>query len=395
MRKFSLIICALVTITAMAASNDDIKLWSDGPLTWGDFHQLLPPTSSEASQLEVELSATPIETGVNANATVRLEARAMMHRNASKTSAAQSTPERLRYHQLQFDLLELMRRNLQEEINSGIDGATVEKRLKYYQDLYWQRVRQIAQETKNGTLEAAVTSWEDNIENQLIAVGTPRVPQVTAMQGCYGVYAGVGYESPTGSLRDNFGGSFMFHVGLTGGYKRLRLKTDVAFGQPSYRNDNIFNIAPDDEGRPLQGNNSSNATHIMASVQLGYTVLNVGRLSITPNVGGFYNHYGWDIANYSWDKDDEGRDVRSITSVEKRKLNNFSFIASIDFDINLNSGVTNTSLTGATHRERWTSSLRITPWLAHSKFNKCDPTVSGMHVGINVSYLGLARLLRL
>ena len=395
MRKFTLIICALVTITAMAASNDDIKLWSDGPLTWSDFHQLLPPTSSEASQLEVELSATPIENGVNANATVRLEARAIMHRTASKTSAAQSTPERLRYHQLQFDLLELMRRNLQEEINNGIDGATAEKRLKYYQDLYRQRVRQIAQETKSGTLEAAVASWEENIESQLTAVGTPQVPQVTAMQGCYGVFAGVGYDSPTGSLRNNFGGSFMFHVGLTGGFRRFRLKADVAFGQPSYHNDNIFNIAPDDEGRPLQGNNSSHPTHIMASVQLGYTVLNAGRLSITPNVGGFYNHYGWDIANYSWDKDDEGRDVRSTTSVEKRNLNNFSFIASIDFDINLNSGVTNTSLTGATHRERWTSSLRITPWVAHSRFNKCDPTVSGMHIGINISYLGLARLLRL
>ena len=391
MRKYTLIICALVSIVAMAASNDDIKLWSDGPLTWSDFHQLMPPTSSEASRLEVELNATPQESG----ATARLEARAIMHRNASATSEAQNTPERLRYHQLQFDLLELMRRNLQQEINNGIDGATVEKRLKYYQDLYRQRVRQIAQETKNGALEAAVSSWEENIESQLATLGTPQVPQVTTMQGCYGIYAGVGYDMPTGKLHDNFGGSIMFHVGLTGGYKRFRVKADVAFGQPSYRNDNIFNIAPDEEGRPLQGNNSSNATHIMSSVQLGYTVLNHGRLSITPNVGGFYNRYGWGIANYSWDKDEEGRDVRTITGIEKRNLHNFSVIASIDFDINFSSRVTNTSLTGATHRERWTSSLRITPWVAHSKFNKCDPSVSGVHLGINVSYLGLARLFRL
>lgn len=391
MRKYTFIICALVAITALAASNDDIKLWSDGPLTWSDFHQLMPPTSSESSRLEVELSATPQESG----ATARLEARAIMHRNASATSEAQSTPERLRYHQLQFDLLELMRRNLQQEINNGIDGATVEKRLKYYQDLYRQRARQVANETKNGALEAAVSSWEENIESQLAALGIPQVPQVTTMQGCYGIYAGVGYDMPTGKLHDNFSGSIMFHVGLTGGYKRFRVKADVAFGQPSYRNDNIFNIAPDEEGRPLQGNNSSNATHIMASVQLGYTVLNHGRLSITPNVGGFYNRYGWDIANYSWDKDEDGHDVRTITGIEKRNLNNFSFIASVDFDINFSSRVTNTSLTGATHRERWTSSLRITPWVAHSKFNKCDPSVSGVHLGINVSYLGLARLFRL
>lgn len=391
MRKITLIMCALVAMTAMAASNDDIRLWSDGPLTWSDFHQLMPPTSSEASRIEVELSATPLESG----AIAKLEARAIMHRNASATSAAQSTPERLRYHQLQFDLLELMRRHLQDEINSGINGAKVEERLKYYQDQYRQRVRQIAQETKNGSLEAAVSSWENNIESQLNAMGTPQVPQVTTMAGCYGIYAGVGYDRPTGSLYDNFGGSVTFHAGLTGGYKNLKLKGDVAFGQPSYRNDNIFKIAPDEEGHPLQGNNSSNPTHIMASVQVGYTVLNYGRLSITPNVGGFYNHYGWDVANYSWSKDDDDNDVRSITSVEKRNLNSFGVIASIDFDINLSSRVTNTSVTGYSHRERWTSSLRITPWIASSKFNKCDPTVSGMHVGINVSYLGLARLFRL
>jgi len=384
---------AIIALAASAATGNDIKLWSEGPLEWSDFHKMLPESSSESSNLEVELSATPIEN--SHNSAVRLEARAIMHRNLSATSKAQSTPQRLRYHQLQFDLMELMRRRLQEDINSGMNGAQVEKRLRYYQDLYRQRAHQIAQETNHGSLEAAVITWQDNIESQLNTIGTPQVPQVTTMQGCYGAYAGLGYDLPTGKLHDNFGGSAMFHVGLTGGYKNLRLKADVAFGQPSYRNPNIFNVAPDEQGRPLQGNNSSSATHFTTTVQLGYTVLNHGRLSITPNVGGYYNRYNWDIANYSWTKDDEGRDVRNITSTEKRNLHNFSFIVSVDFDINLSSRVTNTSLTGYTHRERWSSSIRITPYVAHSKFSKCDPSVSGMHVGINVSYLGLARLFRL
>lgn len=387
------IMCAAMLLQAMATTQADIKLWSDGPLAWTDFQQLLPPTSSEPSKLEVELNATPLE---NKNAaTVRLEARAIMHRNSSSTSEAQSTPERLRYHQLQFDLLELMRRNLQQEINSGIDGAQVEQRLRYYQDLYRQRVREIARDTRNGASTAALDRWENTVDAQLQEIGVPGVPQVTSKQYCYGFYAGVGYDMPTGKLHNNFGGSVIFQVGLTGGYKALRLKADVAFGQPSYRNNNIFNVAPDEQGRPLQGNSSSNATHLMVSAQLGYTVYNHGRLSITPNVGGFYNRYNWSVSNYEWSVDDDGKDVCTATSAEGRNLHCFSVIASIDFDINLSSKVTNTSVTGYGHRERWTSSLRITPWIAHSKFNKCDPTVSGMHVGINVSYLGLARLLRL
>lgn len=392
-RFFTILACVAMVLPVFSATVSDIKLWSDGPLTWADFGRLLPPTSSESSQLEVELSATPLE---NKNAaTVRLEARAIMHRNASTTSEAQSTPHRLRYHQLQFDLLELMRRNLQQEINTGIDGAQAEQRLRYYQDLYRQRVRELARDTRNGADQAAVDRWENTIENQLQEIGVPSVPQVTSKQYCYGFYAGVGYDMPTGKLHDNFGGSAMFHVGLTGGYKNVRLKADVAFGQPSYRNSNIFNIAPDELGRPLQGNNSSNATHIMVSAQLGYTVYSHGRLSITPNVGGLYNRYNWDVANYSWSVDDEGHEIRTITSTEGRNLHCFSVIASVDFDINLSSKVTNTSLTGYGHRERWTSSVRITPWVAHSKFSKCDPSVNGVHLGISVSYLGLARLLRL
>ena len=384
-----LILCAIILVPAMAATND-IKLWSEGPLQWTDFLRLLPETSSEASQLEVELSATPIESNANV---ARLEARAIMHRNASSTSAAQSTDERLRYHQLQFDLLELMRRHLQEEINTGIDGGQVEQRLRYYQDLYRQRVRELAQESNHGTNAKAVERWEERIDAQLQEIGVPQVPQVGNREYCYGAYAGVGYETPTGELRNNFGGSAMFHVGLTGGYKRLRLKAEVAFGQPSYRNDNIFDVAPDAEGRPLQGNSSSHATHLTVGVQLGYSVLSQGRFTITPNVGCYYSRYSWDVANYSWSQDDEGRDVRTTLSTEGRNLHSFGFMASVDFDINLSSRVSNTSLTGSSKRERWTSSLRITPWISNARYTQCVPTVSGMHVGVSVSYLGLARLL--
>ena len=106
-RRFQLIalLAVMMWLPAVASDNTDIKLWSNGPLTWGDFHKLLPPTSSEASHIEVELSATPLTDGNQSGA--RLEARAIMHRNTSATSTAQSTPERLRYHQLQFDLLVL------------------------------------------------------------------------------------------------------------------------------------------------------------------------------------------------------------------------------------------------------------------------------------------------
>ena len=81
MRKFLFLICVVMALPSIA--NDDIKLWSEGPLTWSDFHKLLPPTSSEPSKLEVELSATPQESG----STAKLEARAIMHRGVEMAAS--------------------------------------------------------------------------------------------------------------------------------------------------------------------------------------------------------------------------------------------------------------------------------------------------------------------
>ena len=174
----------------------------------------------------------------------------------------------------------------------------------------------------------------------------------------YGIQAGVTAHTTTGSLSDNFKGCVGFTAGLTADYNRLRIKADVTYGQPSFKNRNMYAVV-DDKGRDAQLNAVANASHLGTSLQLGYTVARLGRVSITPAAGLYYTHHTT-----------QGR---------------LSWIASVDVDIRLHDAYTDVLGT----QQRLRSSLRVTPWVTSIRHKSVVPAVSGMQLGVNVTYSGL------
>ena len=207
----------------------------------------------------------------------------------------------------------------------------------------------------------------------------------------YGVYGGVGAAFPTGSVADNFKGSAVFQIGLTGTYQNFRLKTDVAYGQPSFKNRNIF-AAYDDAGFPTQDNAHADASLLLWSVQAGYRIYQGHRLSVTPNVGFVLSRYSWDVNNLKWSKDENDEDQFQVTGVDKAHFTHTSWIASIDFDIRLHTTITDKPFLG-NGSKRFTSSIRVTPFVAGIKHSKSVPSTRGCLVGATVSYLGLLQSL--
>lgn len=110
----------------------------------------------------------------------------------------------------------------------------------------------------------------------------------------YGLYAGAGYSVTTPSLNDNFGGNFLFQIGAVGTYDGFQLKTDVQFGQPGYRNDNIFGApAYDEQGHPSQVNGNSSASFwagacswVIRCIRVADSPLRLMWVSTTPNTVG-------------------------------------------------------------------------------------------------------------
>lgn len=209
----------------------------------------------------------------------------------------------------------------------------------------------------------------------------------------YGIYAGAGYSSPTSELRNNFGGNFLFQIGAVGTYNQFQLKTDVQFGQPGYRNSNIMG-APDFDnlGHPSQVNSTSSASFFAWSLQVGYKVYEKGRLAVTPNAGLYFSKYSWNVNNLEWEKNDDGEYEAKVLATQSAKLSNLGFIASVDVDYSFSTSKVKNPFTGNGDNQL-RQSVRVTPFVAYSKYDKCNPTVKGAFVGITVNYLGLLHAL--
>ena len=399
MRIFS-IISAVFAVLLMSgeavAQTSDVRLWSEGALKWSDFCGASPLESDSISFLQVELAVKSVkEKDIDGQASERFEAQAIMHRNASFADASKCTRQRLRYHQLQFDLLELLRRRLQLDINTGISAYETDRRLNEYQSIYRQRLRRIDSDTRWGTDSAALQAWSTDVLRQLTDMGNPSAASMRPGGFVYGLYAGVGGMFPTGSLTDNFKGCAAFTIGLTAGYNRFRIKADVSYGQPSFNNDTMFNRV-DELGRQLQGNAKADATLLCVGTQLGYCVYSGERFAITPNVGGFWTGYSWETQDLNWvRKEDTDEFVPKIVGSSTSHLRSYNWIASVDFDIKFHTTKSsNMPIITSGRRQSFTSSVRITPFVARASYHSV-PSVKGYQVGFCVSYCGLARSLHL
>lgn len=202
-----------------------------------------------------------------------------------------------------------------------------------------------------------------------------------------GFQVGVGGLLPTGSLSDDFKGCALFTGGINAEYNGLRIKADVAYGQPSFKNENPYAVI-DDQGRNLQLNATANPTLLGIGLQAGYTVWRQGKVSITPLVGMSWDRLSWDLNHIKYEADDAGEERPKIDDVTGTHESSLGWMASVDIDIRLHGKVVDFPF-GEDRQGHYTSLLRISPFITHAKFSNLSPSVKGCCVGLTVSYAGL------
>lgn len=394
MKRISVFIIAVIVpfMALLAQSSGNLKKWDEGLLSWKDFCGTSVMQGTPSS-IRVSLVTTPLEETVGKKVQYRIVATAVMDKEQSYADSSARNEQRLRYHQLQFDQLELYRRRLQSDLNTGMNGIEADKRLKYYQNLYKDQVKAIKDETEDGNNENKLQEWEYYTRKGLEEIGLPPVPEFAPSDWCYGVFLGVGGVFPDSEIKDYFGSCFTFTAGLTGGYKRLKLKADIGYGQPKFNTPNVFGKT-DNKGRDIQGPLNEYATYLGVSTSLGFSVVNSKRFAVTPHVGMYWGSYSWNMANLEYVYDEElGKDVSKVASTEDVKLKDFSWMAGVDFDIKIHKYVSTTPFFLTGQREQFTSSIRITPYIAHAAFNEIG--AKGYQFGFTVSYTGIARSLKI
>lgn len=203
-----------------------------------------------------------------------------------------------------------------------------------------------------------------------------------------GVQLGVGGMVPTGSLGDNLKACAVFTGGATFEYNRIRLKIDANYSQPSFKNENPYDVR-DELGRNLQRNATASATSLGVGFTLGYTVWRQGKVSVTPNVGMNINRLSWDMNTIKWTEDEQGEVKPQIDNVTDVHENTNGFTASVDIDILM--GGKFVDVGGNSH---YTSSVRVSPFITHAGYSNWSPSVKGNWIGLTISYAGLFHLLQ-
>lgn len=204
-----------------------------------------------------------------------------------------------------------------------------------------------------------------------------------------GFELGAGAIMPGGSLKDDLKSCALFQGGLNAEYRRLRLKADVAFGQPSFKNENPYALV-DDNGRNMQLNATANPTLLGLGLQLGYTVWRQGRVSVTPLVGMSWSRLSWDLNNIKYEKDDEGEERPMIDNVVGTHESSFGWMASIDIDFKLHGKIVDNPF--GDNQAHYISSIRVAPFVSYAKYSRLNPAVKGTCFGATISYAGFLRL---
>ena len=369
----SLLIC--IHISAQE-KNANSKFWNSGMLSWEDF-QDTTNIKGVSSILKTNLGIDIEKTKEGNTKTIRPHAYAYVDRRQSRIVPSEKSDTLLRYYQATFDLLELYRRKLQNELNKGLTGIDAENEYRHYMRLYDEELNMMTSETAKGQDQKKMREWELYIIKELRSTPLSSTPVIQPRGFGYGIHIGFGSIFPTGELADYFAPAWQFHLGLDFAYKRAHLLLDMAAGSTKM----LMNLPLSyDKGTQettwIKGQHPS---YSQFSVALGYEIIDNKHFSMMPFVGGVQSEFSRIL-------DRQGQDKVNVY------MNNFNVTAGINFDYRFSTIVSLVPSFWFGHREMFTSSLRTRVYVNYGNY---DPVLKGVQVGFSVSYCGFGRLLKI
>lgn len=201
------ILFLILLLPFLGNAQDDYRSWWIGPLTWRDFQTVDSSRGDEHSFLEFYLDVEPFPEEHNGVNVWMEKARAGMDRKKSWVDTNYKDPNQLLYNQVIFNMVELHRRYMQVEIDSGGTPDVNE-----YMTLLVEMVDEFCDDSQFGNDTAIVSEWDAFVRDHLAAAAAVLAPQhaqrvqdalspesYTTVER-FGVGIGGGLQIPTGNL---------------------------------------------------------------------------------------------------------------------------------------------------------------------------------------------------
>ena len=368
----------MICFTISAQQRDtNTKQWSSGMLSWEDF-QDTTNIKGVSSILKTNLGIDIEKTKEGNTKTIQPRAYAYIDRSQSRIVPSEKSDTLLRYYQATFDLLELYRRKLQNELNKGLTGIDAENEHRHYMQLYNEQCEKMAIETAKGKNQNKMREWELYIIQELRATPLSSTPLIQPRGFGYGIHIGFGAIFPIGDdLSNYFSPAWQFHLGLDFAYKRTHLLLDMAAGSTKMKQD--LSITYDKGTQETTWIKGQHPSYSQFSVALGYEMIDNKHFSMMPFIGGTQTEYSRVL-------DRQGQDKVNIYK------NDFNITAGINFDYRFSTIVSLVPSFWFGHREMFTSSIRTRIYINYGKY---DFMLKGVQLGFSVSYCGFGRLLKI
>ena len=161
------------SFSLLACSAQTLRSWQKGPLTWNDFKTVVRDSAGEEhgskrwrhegeehSYLEFSLDVVMAEEERDGVSVWMESAVARIDRKKSWVDSAWRTPNELHYNQVIFDLVELYRRYMQSEIDTGGTPDVGE-----YMELLVADVDQFCHDSRYGADSATVERWDEFVHD--------------------------------------------------------------------------------------------------------------------------------------------------------------------------------------------------------------------------------------
>ena len=275
----------------------------------------------------------------------------------------------LKYNQVLFNILEIHRRRLQNELHRVNSVNMARETLRTHNQNSNYEIKQFQNDTKLGTDQSALEFWDQLTSRELHEYPFELVPQIVDRNFGYGLNTGFGRGVLTGSISDYFTPKINFMYGFDVAYKNTNLFLNGTLSRYRVKRDYT------EDGMLWPENLKTNVA--ILDVSIGQTLIDNPNHKITPFVG-----FGLLEITASRGKGE---------LYEDHRITNYGLIYGLNYDYKFRKGIRLTpSHYGITFRERVEQNIRVKLYVTPAVFEN----MRGASINLTIGYSLFGRAIR-
>ncbi|HYG38931.1 MAG TPA: hypothetical protein VD908_09940 [Cytophagales bacterium] len=276
--KTLLYLYLFLTIFPTFAQNESqqYKHWESGRLEWSDFQANHFESTKEKSYLSFFLSSNVKKQRVEGQKITNVATYCYIDKSSCWVDSASRTPELLLYNQVIFDIVEINRRALQNELNHLTESIYANAKVAAAWQNIGLQIKLFKTESDSGRKKDITAKWSFKLKNALEENPLNKIPDYRLAKFGYGGDLGFGSAILTGSLGEHFSNPFGMKLGLEFSYGRCVLYLQGFAGSNGV-------VKEINEEKYWAQDMETNYSFL--NVSLGYAIVDKIKYRITPSIG--------------------------------------------------------------------------------------------------------------